>query len=299
MTTNKYLPQYLIKACKQHPEYGRLITYKNISEGVGPALSIRANGQEFDFVFSQSPFNDEAAIALIVDKESAQEALSSHILMPATTIFSKSESLHDITALVQSMIASGEMEYPIVVKPNKESLSKGVFIVRDDAELQECVTRCSEISHSSGSILVQEYIPSDTELRVMFFEGEVIGIINKNLANIENTRVGPGVEDEWGKVFLIHDEELKDRLTEITRFLTEQHGLVYGGLDVRIDARNGDLYLLEANPAPMGYEILEFKLEGGQEIIDKITSKMLDKIVRDSQPALKSTPNVMAAMNLG
>lgn len=286
MISTKYLSQYMITACKRHPEYGRSITYKSISEGVGPAIRISAHGQDYDFRFSQSPFNEDAAVDLVINKEKAQKVLSPHILMPETRIFSKSESLADIAASIRSALDIGALVYPLVVKPNHESLSLGVFVAWDDKELADSLNRCADISRSSNSILVQEYIPSDIELRVMFFEGEVMGVINKNLADIERTRAGSGVEDEWGQASLIQDEELDERLSEIIRFLDEQHGLVYGGLDIRVDSRSGDLYLLEANPAPMGYEILEYNLAGGQEMIECITSRMLDKIFLDSLRAL-------------
>lgn len=298
MASNKYLPQYLIKACKQHPECGRAITYKNISEGVGPALNIHANGRDYEFVFSQSPFNDKAVVDMVIDKARAQEVLSSHILMPETKVFSKEEGVTSITGSIRAALDCGELVYPLVVKPNKESLSKGVFIMRDESELEESLKRCAEISHSSRSILVQEYIPSDMELRVMFFEGEVMAIINKNLADIEQGRDGPGVEDEWGKAALVWDEDLKQQLEEMTAYLSDCQGLVYGGLDIRVDSRNGDLYLLEANPAPMGYEILEFSLEGGQDIIDRITSRMLDKILQDNRPAMHTAPGYMADLDI-
>ena len=124
-----------------------------------------------------------------------------------------------------------------------------------------------------------------------------MGVINKNLADIERERNGPDVEDEWGKISLIHDVELEKRLGEIVRFLDEQHGLVYGGLDFRVDSRSGDLYFLEANPAPMGYEILEYDLPGGPEIIERITGRMLDKILRDSRLIVTAAPQIMTELD--
>ena len=117
----------------------------------------------------------------------------------------------------------------------------------------------------------------------MVFEGDIAGIINKNLSDIERNRIDPAVENRWGKAALIHDRDLEDRLSEITCFLHEKYALVYGGLDIRIDSRSGDLYLLEINPAPMGYQILEYDMAGGLDLVQRITHSMLDKIINDSK----------------
>ena len=283
MSSNKYLSQYMITACKQHPEYGRSLTYTSISEGVGPAIRISAYGQDFDFRFSESPFNEKEVVDFVTDKERAQEVLSSHIMMPETRIFPKNSSISDIATSIRNATDFGELDYPLVIKPNKESLSLGVFIIRDDTQLEESLKKCADISCSSTSILVQDYIPSDMELRVIVFEGDIAGIINKNLSDIECNRIDPAVENRWGKAALIHDRDLEDRLSEISCFLHEKHALVYGGLDIRIDSRSGDLYLLEINPAPMGYQIFEYDMAGGLDLVQRITHSMLDKIISDSK----------------
>lgn len=174
----------------------------------------------------------------------------------------KSPESQIINSLEQ--IKTLKLEYPLIVKPNKEGSSKGIFndsVVNNQTELTKAVNRL--IEDFGSEVLVEEYIDG-RELTVGLLGNppQVLPIIEQRFDFLpKGFNKIAGYEAKW-----IYEDNLKDPSDayvcpaelskEIQKEVEETSKQIWNALDIkdcaRIDyrLRENDLYLIEVNTIP-------------------------------------------------
>ncbi len=165
-----------------------------------------------------------------------------------------------------------QLGFPIVLKVPDGSFSRGVFKVKDEAEL---AARASELLEDSDLILAQEYMPTKFDWRVGVLNREPLFVCQyfmpKNhwqiVRHIADGRIEEGTFKTWA---------VDQAPPEVTELGKRAAGLIGDGLyGVDIKQSNGTLAVIEVNDNPnldLGVEDAVLK--------DELYRRILGELVR-------------------
>ncbi len=282
----KYLASYIIDAHKRRGDDALQLSvnYEPLHES--PSVKVIFEERSADFEFGHTPFNPEGAERLVRDKWSLYRKTQDELPWPHT------ESVHKTSArtnqdirddVVRKIADPGHpFEFPIVLKPNKGSLSRNVFIANDENELLESIQTVRNDGSNGALMLIQQYLGDEQglfrEIRGICLDGETVIAYEKATDQdiprelVTNPAHWPGV-----KRHAVDDAEIIQQIDDIAQHLYQEHGVSYIAFDTKCD-RDGNIWLIEGNSAPMGLYYVEHELENGSERIRTLTDKMLDKV---------------------
>lgn len=128
-----------------------------------------------------------------------------------------------------------------VLKDNEGSKGRLNFLVNSETDIQRIYDENPE-----KRFVLQEFIPNDGDLRVLIFSGRPALVIKRKSdgdSHLNNTSQG-------GRAMIIPFEKIDSEIFDISKKAAEVSKLQVAGVDVMIDSRSGEIYLLEVNNAP-------------------------------------------------
>jgi predicted ATP-grasp superfamily ATP-dependent carboligase len=164
-----------------------------------------------------------------------------------------------------------QIQYPLIIKPARESGSKGVFVVKEKEEFVSALTAVKRMY--GNEVVLQEYIPGGTgsiHMCVLLYgeDARVYGeVVGRSLLTFKTWGGG-------GNAGTIADEpELINQAKEIIASCGGWRGPIC--LEFKKHSSTGKFYLMEANCRLNGYSYL-FTMNGlnfPAAVIDLLTKK--------------------------
>lgn len=249
-------PAYLYQSARLKEEFDLLgadvTTYKNDDFGLSTDENgIRLTFKDVDFAIYLDKdkyllealtlsgikvFNSREAIENCDDKVLTYLALAkANIPTPATypaPLCYKPGSTVPKAALKR--IAT-ELSFPIIVKESFGSLGKGVYLAKDEKELETLANRLIDHPH-----LFQKFVSTSygKDVRVIVIGGEVVGgMIRQSENDFRSNVAAGGRAEKYG---------LSDGIKEIALKAHKALGLDYSGVDILFD-ENGKPIVCEVN----------------------------------------------------
>lgn len=261
-----------------------------------PGRMIEIDGQEFVYGYpNKMLFNNRAPKDFIDNKVKLMDAMSQYFHVPETLIFSKkttwSSSMVFNKVLERIQDPDSAIKFPIILKPDHDSRSRGVNIISDQDALYQVLSNLKPEEFRGDNILVQQCINSADEYRALFFKGKCYAAYSRYPFNNILGVVG---DDER---HLLQDSKSLSDLDKMAAYLYNDFNVEYIGLDVRRD-REGALWVLEGNSSPMGLDILENEIPDGMEIVDSLSFDMIAFLKeKAAQMNARAVPNYPALEN--
>ncbi len=155
-----------------------------------------------------------------------------------------------------------------VLKDEEGSKGRLNFVVSSPEEIDKIINQNPE-----SQFLLQEFIPNDSDLRVLVLNGKVAMIIKRTggkSSHLNNTSQG-------GVAEIIPTEQIDKAIIDLSIKAAAVLKLEVAGVDVMINSETGEVFLLEVNNAPQisSGSFLEEKLE--------VYSKMVRDLVNDEK----------------
>lgn len=175
---------------------------------------------------------DSETIRVLLDK-SRTLALAAQVGFPHPRTFRVDEhSLDELAEMVKP---------PWVVRPSFSARSRGMAIIQNRAELQPTVDHL-QVNHRD--LILQEYIPG--HLRQNFYmligrDHQVLSMITPRVLRTSHRLY----RNSSAAVLFRHEHDYGERVIELVRELNWTGGLT---VQTKIDARDGELKLMEINP---------------------------------------------------
>ena len=244
----------LMEATEKLPD---MLAEKSVDIVFNIAEGIQGRGREaqvpaiLDFFRVPYTGSDETTLCIALDKALTKRLLATyHIRTPKYRIITKEQRK-----------LNGKFKFPVIVKPNAEGSSKGIFdvsIVADIQQLRDLTTR--NIQLYKQDMLVEEYIDGreftvgilgNGEEMNVFPPMEIVYLNKQNKYNIYSFNV----KKDYKR--LIRYECPAAISEEIEAEMTKMAGKIYNILEckdfARIDFRlsaDGKPYFIEINPLP-------------------------------------------------
>lgn len=189
--------------------------------------------------------DDPESILRCSNKIYLAELLRRHdVPMPKTVVVGK-----DSTERIRS-----ELSFPCVLKEPDSAFSQGVMKVRDEAELQQALTRLLD---KSELVVAQEFTPTDFDWRIGIIDGEPLYACRYHMAKshwqiIKNVSGGRRVS---GRVDAIPIEEAPERVLRTALRAAALVGNGLYGVDLKEIGRRVLVVEINDNPSiEAGYE---------------------------------------------
>jgi biotin carboxylase len=151
-----------------------------------------------------------------------------------------------------------ELPFPVIIKPDMNSGTRGTTVANDEAEVEAAVKACSALSRN-GKAIVEEYIPIDPETVVegeifvhngnILWDGLFRSIRSKAAPMIPMTYVFPLAEERVG--------ELKDALEAAF----QAAGVVHGEYNIEACFVDDHPFIIEINPRQGGNDLPRYVQE--------------------------------------
>lgn len=203
---------------------------------LGNLAKVVCGGKEFFFAYTTTPFNREDVQHIASDKFLTYNLLKETGLMPKTKRYLRPDLdpiWHDKIEFGSEAEIIADMtktfSLPFVVKMNAGSLSRNVFVCKNNEDIKKAV---STIFKEDWAMLAQELAQKKREFRVLIVGNEV------ELAYIKGGAEFFGLQSEVGR-------KIKDFLAPLQKCID----LGWAGLDV-IEDSAGKLWLIEINTKP-------------------------------------------------
>ncbi len=133
-------------------------------------------------------------------------------------------------------------QFPVIVKIAASHQGKGVFMAKSKDEVIDIIKQNKELYHA---FIIREYIPNDGDIRVFTVGYKAIGAMKRIppegdfRSNISIGGKGENFDlEKYPKVRDLAEKGAKVTQTEIA------------GVDVILDKKTADAYILEVNPGP-------------------------------------------------
>lgn len=163
-----------------------------------------------------------------------------------------------IGLFVPIVMEKEELNYPVIIKPDMCSGTRGTRVAKDETEIEEAVKNCSILSRN-GKAIIEEYIPIDPktviEGEIFIHKGQILwdglfrSIRSKAAPMIPMTYVFPLVEEKV--------ETLKDTLERAFRAI----GVVYGEYNIEACFVDDEPFIIEINPRQGGNDLPRYVQE--------------------------------------
>ena len=171
-------------------------------------------------------------------------------------------------------------QYPIILKTSTGSRGVGVIFV-ESAKTLQAITQLLYRENTFIDIILQEYILTDYDVRVIVCSGKIIGVMKRPIAKGDfRSNVSQG------------SEPVPHELTELEKSESLRAAKVVRGVVVGVDfipAKNREKespYFIEVNSTP-GLIGIEKALDGGGfSITEEILKRFMDRDLWKSQPGL-------------
>ena len=264
----------LLKACQElNINYEILHRHQNL-------VRIKLKQKYYYFVNYTTPFNSKPITEIFKDKEYTYELLKDTIKMPKTIGFLSPfcDEKYQIYLNFKSLEAIEEkilkeFELPVIIKRNRGSSGKNVFLCQNEAEIADYIHKIFNINHKDSDYvaLAQEYIKIAREYRAIFCQEKLVVLYEKDKSAAQYTGNLSPLHWEGAKARHITDANIISGLENFVQPIFQEVPVNYAGFDIAID-NNGNYWLIEINSAP-NYDI--FTRDNDQEIIVEMFKKML------------------------
>lgn len=208
--------------------------------------------------------DDTKSIMRCCNKVFLHEILSNHQVPTPKTFIIDRKSLQQIDPAI---------EYPCVVKIPESSFSKGVFKVRDEAELLEYATR---LLKNSEIILCQAFVPSAFDWRIGVLNGEVIFALKYYMAQghwqIYN-HAAKLKSKQSGAHESVPIAKVPPKVIEVALKASNLIGKGLYGVDLK-ETESGDVMVIEVNDNPNIDHNIEDQILG-----DALYARILEHLV--------------------
>ena len=135
-------------------------------------------------------------------------------------------------------------EYPFIARPQRHSLRKSFYIIRDDAAKKDFL---ENTVHTEIEWYYSELIDIDKEYRVMFMNGEVFLVYSKVVeATLEETIKS---RDSGNIIQKEYVDDLSEDIISTCLDSMSKIKIGYGAIDLVVD-KKGKEYILEINSMP-------------------------------------------------
>ncbi|MCB9976167.1 MAG: hypothetical protein H6858_01050 [Rhodospirillales bacterium] len=284
----KYLAHYMIEAWRRRGGDSFMpATIRRESFSESPEITFHTANGDFRFGFGKTPFNTADADLLISDKWRMFQTLGNALPLPFTERIGKRDVRGD-AEIAAGIVAKTEdpghpFSFPLIVKPSEGSLSRHVYIARDEQELVHALRENrSDTSYGDG-VLIQQFLGDEqglfTEMRAICLDGRTQIAFDRTT----DQDIPAGVltdPAQWPGVRLRENLDIVvlAQIDVIAEYLYENYGVSYVTFDMKRD-RAGRVWIVEGNVAAMGLDVMERDLMNGRRIVPGLAEKMLDKVV--------------------
>ena len=151
-----------------------------------------------------------------------------------------------------------ELSFPVIIKPDMSSGTRGTAVVHNKAEIKDAIETCSSLSRN-GKAIVEEYLPIDSETVIegeafihngqILWEGLFRSIRSKAAPMIPMTYVFPLAEERV--------EELKAALKQAIHAA----GVVHGEYNIEACFVGDEPFIIEINPRQGGNDLPRYVQE--------------------------------------
>lgn len=236
----------------------------------GHVVRVEAGGRPVYFMRNKHPFNDYVAARLAEDKGYQQELFTGAGLPIPRTIqvfnplADERFNRYKTHGTVEEMAADieAQLEYPVVVKKYRSSLSQGVYLEHNGEALRR---RLQSLFENAGfldnTVLVQEFV-AGPEYRIVATQDELLLAYEKQSegADSPSSDLNP-LHHSSGRAVGVEDPDLLASMARLTGRVAEVIDLGFYAIDLIAGdpiagdpiARDQELWILELNPNPFCY----------------------------------------------
>ena len=228
--------------------------YCKVSTKDGDGLYRTAQEKKIDGIVANSEYAmcDVAAISsglgLVGNPESAIAILSSK---------SRFRALQKQIGLFAPRV-DGDLSFPVIIKPDMNSGTRGTTVANDEAEVEAAVKACSALSRN-GKAIVEEYIPIDPETVV---EGEIFvhngNILWDGLFRSIRSKAAPMIPMTY--VFPLAEERVEELKAALERAF-QAAGVVHGEYNIEACFVDDKPFIIEINPRQGGNDLPRYVME--------------------------------------
>ncbi len=264
----------LLEACQQlNISYEILHRYQNL-------VRIKLNQKYYYFVNYTTPFNSKPLTEILKDKEYTYELLKNVINMPKTIGFLSpfcaekyQQYLEDKTLAAIEKKILDEFKLPIIIKRNRGTTGKNVFLCENRAEIASYLNKIFDIKSKDYDYvaLAQEYIKIAHEYRAVFFNQKLLLLYEKDKSPATYTGNLSPLHWEGAKARQITNAHIISGIENFVQPIFQELPVNYAGFDIALD-NNQKYWLIEINSAP-NYDI--FTQDNDPKIIVKMFQEML------------------------
>lgn len=222
--------------------------YCKISTKDRDGLFRTAQEKKIDGIVANSEYAmcDVAAISsglgLVGNPESAIAILSSK---------SKFRTLQKQIGLFAPRV-DGDLSFPVIIKPDMNSGTRGITVANDEAEVEAAVKACSALSRN-GKAIVEEYVPIDPETVV---EGEIFvhsgNILWDGLFRSIRSKAAPMIPMTY--VFPLDEERVEELKAALERAF-QAAGVIHGEYNIEACFVDEKPFIIEINPRQGGNDL--------------------------------------------
>lgn len=151
-----------------------------------------------------------------------------------------------------------ELSFPLVVKKRISSRSKHNKKFETEIELR---TWIKDIN--IGDYIFQEYIPAEKDIRVLVFDGQILGSVSRAMHLRENNRLAVKGQESYELL----DNILERNILKVSNYM----GADFVGFDFLLD-RDENYFLIEANVSP---QFSTFSKVTGINVAEKLVQKLV------------------------
>ena len=231
----------------------------------------------------KTPFNSSAFTGICKDKEHGYELVRDLVSTPKTKGYLDPDvdDFYD-TYLefrnYEEIITDIEQEfsYPLVIKKNKWSQWRNVFLCRSREEVLESIKTVFKRDESYDYVvLAQEYIKIQREFRIIFFRWEIVFWYHRDYGDADfgaqywENSVG------WAKDIV--DNSIFERVQKEFWKICHFPGWELLALDIA-EREDGSLSLIELNSGP---KFSNYISDNGQEKVVEMYEKILKKLLSE------------------
>lgn len=266
----------VIKACE-----GLGIEYKVLDEHSN-FIEICSTPAHY-FIQTKTPLSTSDFVEICKDKDYTYKLLKDFVRMPKTKsyldpyIAPEYDEYRGFASYDQILTdIQKEFSLPLIIKKNKGSVGRNVFLCKTVTELNDAVRVVLDHNskHYDYVVLAQEKLDIAQEYRVVVYKNKVEFAYLKDNSKAKFTGNLSPLHWEGAKASLVNDD-LHIKFQEIVSAIAERLDLKWAGLDLVYDV-NGDWYLVEINSHPSFSKYVEDN--GDQRVVELYRKVLMDII---------------------